>query len=94
MNRVINAAGEPAITRYSMHELTGANVRIEKTAFIGYIEGSGVSGTSLYLISYSGIIKADEPWHTWTVDFAGSGTVVVVVRFVDVEIRAVERGVG
>jgi len=80
MNKVIKG------TKVSSKKYTVGNLckSCKETAFIGKCGGGPED--SLYLITYEGIVLAFDPKMTWN-DSAN----ITVNRFVDIEIKAIER---
>ncbi len=69
---------------FRLSDLCGDNFSDDTSAFIGTV---GVGEQGLYLVTYHGISKADDPSLTWDM----TSTDVEVDRFVDVNITVVER---
>jgi hypothetical protein len=84
MNKVKNVSGSGPIT-WTVRDLIGDSYSQERTAFIGQC-GNGDKNT-LYLIIYTGVVLASNPFHLWE----SKGCDCYVDRFVDVEITAIER---
>jgi len=68
-------------TYYTVNQLVGKNLLPDRTAFIGRC-GDGPTD-SLYLVTYSGIVLANDPGRTWTYHDCD----VTAKHFVDVEIK-------
>ncbi len=69
---------------FRLSDLCGDNFSDETSAFIGTV-GKGEHG--LYLVTWQGVSKADDP----TVTFSFGDVPIEVKRFVDVNITVVER---
>ncbi len=69
---------------FDSSELCGTNFRGDRSAFIGVV---ALGNPGLYLITYQGVSKANDPSSTW----ARSSVRVEVDRFVDINITIVER---
>ncbi len=69
---------------FDLSELCGTNFRGDRSAFIGTV-AHGNRG--LYLITYHGVSKANDPSSTW----CHPKVSIEVDRFIDINITIVER---
>ncbi len=83
MNFTMTVMKRPDI-KFCLSKLCGVNFSDNTSAFVGTV-GSGDWG--LYLITYQGISKADDP----SITFKHPEARIKVDRFVDVNITVVER---